>query len=163
MIIKNILLLTLPLFFQSALCDTNNNKLGSNIRPLSFGDDQTIIDLKKVIWKPLKVTGLPSGAEIAVLRGKLETGSSESLLRLSPGYKMPIHSHTSDELYVWLEGAFTLIAHDGTEIKFDSSAFISFPGNAPPHGLKCGLKKACILYLRLSRPFDIKYFPHNRQ
>lgn len=154
MILKNILLILLNLSFQSALCDTNDYSLGSKLHPFSFGKDQTIIDLKKVIWEPLKVTGLPSGAEIAVLRGKLETGNSESLLRLSPGYKMPTHNHTSDELYVWLEGAFTLIAHDETEIQFDGSAFISFPGNAPPHGLKCGLLKACILYLRLSRPFD---------
>ncbi len=157
--LKTIFILTMTLSFQSALCDTGNKKLGSNIHPLSFGDNQTTIDLKKVIWEPLKVPGLPSGAEIAILRGKLETGNSESLLRLSPGYKMPLHNHTSDELYLWLEGAFTLIAHDKTEIKFDGPAFISFPSNAPPHGLKCGLKKACILYLRLSKPFDIKYFP----
>ncbi len=162
MILRNIILLTLTLSFQPAFSD-QNNKVGSNIRPISFGDDQTIIDFNKVIWKPLKVEGLPPGAEIAVLRGKLDTGNSESLLKLFPGYKMPMHSHTSNELYVWLEGAFTLIAHDGKEIKFDSFAFISFPGNAPPHGLKCGLKKACILYLRLSRPFDIKYFPDSKK
>ncbi len=76
---------------------------------------------------------------------------------------MPIHNYTSDELYIWLEGAFTLIAHDGTETNFDSTAFINFPGNAPPHGLQCGLNKACILYLRLSKAFDITYFPDTRQ
>ena len=157
----NICLFTVALYWQPALCDTN--KIGSNLRPFSFGDDQTIIDLKKVIWKPLKVTGLPEGAEIAILRGKLEIGNSESLLRLPPGYSMPAHSHTSDELYVWIEGAFTLVAHDKTEIAFDGPAYISFPGNALPHGLKCGLKKACILYLRLSRPFDIKYFTNIQQ
>ncbi len=144
------------LAFHPVFGDTNNNKSGSNLRPLSFGDDQVIIDLQKVIWKPLKVTGLPAGAEIALLRGKPETGMSESLLKLPSGYNMPVHNHTSDELYVWIEGAFTLIAHDETEIKFDGPAYINFPGNAPPHGLKCGLKKACILYLKLSRPFDIK-------
>jgi len=154
----NLFLLTVILSFQSALCDTDKKILGSNLRPLSFGNDQTIIDLEKVIWEPLKVNGLPRGAEIAILRGKLETGNSESLLRLSPGYSMPVHNHTSDELYVWIEGAFTLIAHDETEIKFDGPTYISFPGNAPPHGLKCGLKQACILYLRLSGPFDINFF-----
>lgn len=158
MLAKIMVFITLSISFQPALSESNL-QLGSNLRPLSFGDDQTIIDLKSVIWKPLKATGVPKGAEIAVLRGNLELGNSESLLRLAPGYKMPMHSHTSDELYIWLEGAFTLIAQDGTEIKFDSFAYISFPGNAPPHGLHCGLKKACILYLRLSRPFDIKYFP----
>ncbi len=159
----HLILFTVTLFVQPVFCDTNKNIIGSNLRPFSFGDDQTIIDLKKVSWEPLTVTGLPTGAEIAILRGKLETGNSESLLKLPPGYSLPAHNHTSDELYVWIEGAFTLIAHDKTEIEFDGPAYISFPGNAPPHGLKCGLKKACILYLRLSRPFDIKYFPNTRQ
>lgn len=70
------------LFIEPALSDIEKDKQGSSLRPLSFGDDQTIVDLKKVIWEPLKVNGLPSGAEIAVLRGNLESGNSESLLRL---------------------------------------------------------------------------------
>ena len=86
-------------------------------------------------------------------------GEAEILLRLPPGYKVPNHSHTSDEVYVWLSGAFTLIAYDGTRTQFSRPAFISFPGSAPPHGLECGKAAPCILYLRYSRPFDIKYFP----
>ncbi|MGH8503143.1 MAG: DUF4437 domain-containing protein [Gammaproteobacteria bacterium] len=135
------------------------HELGSNKKPLSFGDDQTIVDLTKVVWEPLEVKGLAPGAEIAVLRGDLGAGASELLLRLPPGYHVRSHSHTSDEVYVWVKGAFTLIAHDGTETEFDGPAYISFPGNAPPHGLKCGAKEPCVLYLRYSRPFDIKYFP----
>lgn len=149
--------ITVILFGQAAISDTDTDNQGSNLNPYSFGDDQTIVDLKKVIWKPLNVDGLASGAEIAVLRGSLENGYSESLLRLPSGYSVPLHNHTSDELYIWIEGAFTLIAHDKTITKFDAPAYISFPGNAPPHGLKCGTKKSCILYLKYSRPFDIKY------
>ena len=69
----HLLLITATLSYRPALCEVNKNKIGSNILPFSFGEDQTIIDLKKVIWEPLKVTGLPPGAEIAILRGKLET------------------------------------------------------------------------------------------
>ncbi len=36
---------------------------------------------------------------------------SESLLKLAQGYSMPIHNHSSDEIYIWIDGAFTLIAH----------------------------------------------------
>jgi hypothetical protein len=133
------------------------DELGSNKKPLSFGEDQTIVDLTKVVWEPLAVGGLELGAEIAVLRGNLGKGVSESLLRLPQNYYVRNHSHTSDETYVWIKGAFTLIAHDGKETKFAGPAFISFPGNAPLHGLKCGDKEPCILYLRYSRPFDIKY------
>ncbi len=158
-----ILLLTMILSFHTALSDTGKDKLGSNTRPLSFGDDQTIVDLTKVVWEPLNVDGLPLGAEIAVLRGKLETGISESLLRLPKGYIVPNHSHTSDELYVWIQGAFSLIAHDQTETKFDGPAYISFPGNTPSHSLKCSSNKECILYLRYTRPFDIKYISTTHQ
>ncbi len=135
------------------------HELGSNKKPLAFGNDQTIIDLNKLEWAPLEVKGLAPGAEIAVLRGDLATGASELVLRLPPNYYVRNHTHTSDEVYVWIKGAFTLIAHDGTKTKFDGPAYISFPGNAPPHALKCGSKESCILYLRYSRPFDIEYPP----
>ena len=31
---------------------------GSIKNPLSFGDDQTIVDLDKVVWEPLEVDGI---------------------------------------------------------------------------------------------------------
>lgn len=143
-------LLTLP---------TMATDLGSNVHPFSFGKDQTIIDVSKVAWGPLNLEGLPKGAQIAVLRGDLSKGDAEILLRLPAGYKIPNHSHTSDEVYVWLSGAFTLVAYDGTRIQFAGPAFMSFPGNARPHGLECAASGPCVLYLKYSRPFDIKYFP----
>jgi len=134
-------------------------EVGSNTNPLSFGKDQTIIDVGKVVWGPLDVEGLPKGGEIAVLRGDLAKGDAEVLLRFPAGYKVPNHSHTSDEVYMWLSGAFTLISHDGTRTAFTGPAYLSFPGNAPPHGLECGAAAPCIAYLKYSRPFDIQYFP----
>jgi quercetin dioxygenase-like cupin family protein len=129
----------------------------TNLKPLVFGADQTIVDLTKLVWGPLKVEGLEPGAEIALLRGDLGKDHSESILRLPPGYTLRQHTHTSDELYVWISGAFTLTSDKGVEKKFSGPAYISFPGNAPTHGLKCGDKEPCIFYLRYSRPFDIKY------
>jgi hypothetical protein len=130
---------------------------GSNKNPLSFGDDQTIVDLDKIVWGPLEVEGLAPGAEIATIRGDLAKDHSESVVRLPPGYVLRNHTHTSDELYIWISGSFTLIAHDGTAAKFRGPAYISYPGNAPPHEIKCGSTEPCLFYLRYSRPFDIKY------
>ena len=135
------------------------HELGSNLKPLAFGADQTIVDVSKVMWGPLEVDGLPQGAEIALLRGDLSKDGAEALLRIPPGYKVPNHTHTSDELYMWLSGAFTLIAHDGKRTEFSGPAYISFPGNAPPHALICGKSEPCVFYLKYSRPFDIKYAP----
>ena len=90
-------------------------RLASNEHPLSFGPDQTIIDLNKVVWKPLQLEGFASGAEIATLRGGTKNAESlEAVVRVPANYKIPNHSHTSDELYLWLKGDFSYIAADGT-------------------------------------------------
>lgn len=153
--------LTFILTLSTFSGNTIAHESGSNKKPFIFGDGQITIDINKVVWAPLEVPGLAPNAKIAVLRGDLATGVSESLLKLPPNYVVPVHNHTSDELYVWLKGAFTMIAFDGTEKHFSGSAYISFPGNAPPHGLKCGPIESCLLFVRYERPFDIKYFPEN--
>jgi hypothetical protein len=118
-----------------------------------FGADQTIVDIGKVEWQPLKLEGLPPGMEIATLRGDLAKGGGEILLRLPINYTVPNHSHTSDELYVWLKGAFTYIAEDGKQVKIDNPAYVSLPGKTP-HALKCH-DEPCIFYVRYGRAFDL--------
>lgn len=118
-----------------------------------FGPDQTIVDIGKVAWQPLKLDGLPPGIEISALRGDLAKGGGEVLLRLPAGYTVPNHSHLSDELYVWLKGRFTYIAEDGKQLQIDAPAYISLPGKTP-HALKCH-DEPCIFYVRYGRPFDL--------
>ena len=120
----------------------------------SFGPDQTIADIGLLTWAPLKLDGLPEGIEIATLRGDLAKGGGEILLRTPPGYIVPNHSHTSDELYVWLKGAFTYVAADGTRQQMSAPAYISLPGDTP-HALECGSEQ-CVFYLRYGRPFDLQ-------
>ena len=68
--------------------------LASNKQPLSFGPGQTIIDLKRIVWEPLKGEGIPPGAKIATLRGDLAKGGGELLVYLPPNYTFPNHSYT---------------------------------------------------------------------
>ncbi|MEQ8824031.1 MAG: cupin domain-containing protein [Filomicrobium sp.] len=142
---------------------SQTHELGSNLKPFAFGDDQTIVDLNKIVWSPLEVEGLPKGAEVAVLRGDFAKDGVEAILRIPPGYYVPNHTHTSDEVYLFISGAFTLIAHDGKRTDFAGPAYVSFPGNAPPHAVECGKSEPCIFYLKFSRPFDIKYSPEVKQ
>ncbi len=130
----------------------------TNNLPLAFGPDQTIIDLNKITWSPLELDGFAAGAEIAVLRGDL-AHSSESIVRIPAGYVIPNHNHTSDETYIWLKGKYTYInGEDGRAANMSGQGFISLPGNAPPHAIKCG-SASCVFYLRYSRPFDHQVFP----
>jgi hypothetical protein len=124
----------------------------------AFGPDQTIADISKLQWAPLKLEGLPAGIEIAVLRGDLTKGGGEILLRTPPKYVVPQHSHTSDELYVWLKGSFTYISADGKRLPMEAPAYISLPGQTP-HGLECG-DAQCVFYVKYSRPFDLAVHSH---
>lgn len=142
----------------TALAETGSNSKGV----FSFGPDQTIADIGKMEWALLKLDGLPPGIEIATLRGDLAKGGGEILLRTPPKYIVPNHSHTSDELYVWLKGAFTYVAADGTRQPMQAPAYISLPGQTP-HALECG-DEPCLFYLRYGRPFDLQvHANHGKQ
>jgi ChrR Cupin-like domain len=126
--------------------------------PLSFAKDQTIIDLNKVEWAPLNLTGFKPGAEVAVLRGDLAHGS-ELIVRVPAGYLIPNHNHTSAETYIWLKGSYTYIdGQSGKTAPMSNQGFISLPGNTPPHAIVCG-DDPCVFYLRYPRPFDHTIYP----
>jgi len=150
----------LALLFAIALIGNATAKeSASGLKSSPFGSDVTIADVDNLDWQLLKVKGMPERAEIALVRGDLSKGNAEFFLRFPAGYKVPNHNHTSDETYVWVAGAFTLVAQDGSRTNFNGPAFVSFPGNAPPHGLECSKAAECVVYIKLSRPFDINYFP----
>jgi quercetin dioxygenase-like cupin family protein len=132
---------------------TAQNTPGSNKQPFAFGADQTIIDLNKLVWEPFKAEGVPPGPELAVLRGDAKGGALEVMVRLPANYTFPNHSHTSDELYVWLKGNFTYIAADGTATPLSGQSYISLPGGVP-HALACGAEP-CVFYVRYARPLDL--------
>ena len=144
------LVLMLTPFTQGIAADI----IASNKHPLSFGPGQTLIDLKKIAWEPLKGEGIPPGARIATLHGDLAAGGAELLVYLPAHYTFPNHSHTSDELYVWIQGDFTYIADDGTATPLSGHTYIRLSGNVP-HALRCG-KTPCIFYVRYTGPFDYK-------
>ena len=66
---------------------------GSNTQPLTFGPGQTIIDLNKLVWVPLKAEGVPPGPEIAVLRGdgKADAGRETEEGHACEEFDRPFH------------------------------------------------------------------------
>ncbi len=135
----------------------NAQDYATSANPLAFGPSQTIIDLNKVEWAPLELEGWGPGLEAVVLRGDLAHGS-ELILRTPAGYLIPNHNHTSAETYIWLKGDFTYInGTDGQAAEMSGQSFISLPGSAPPHAIRCG-DSPCLLYVRLARAFDHKVY-----
>lgn len=95
---------------------------------------------------------MAKGAEIVVLKGDLKS-ASEVLIRTPANFRVPMHTHTSDETYVWIRGDFTYETEKGASQLIGGQTFISLPGGAPKHALVCG-KDPCLLYVRYSHPFD---------
>ena len=136
----------------------NAQDYATSAKPLAFGPSQTIIDLNKVEWAPLELEGFGPGLEMVVLHGDLAHGS-ELILRTPARYLIPNHNHTSAETYVWLKGDFTYInGADGQSAKMSGQSFISLPGSAPPHAIRCG-DSPCVLYVRFPRAFDHEVYP----
>ena len=94
----------------------------------------------------MKLDGLPEGIEIATLRGDLAKGGGEILLRTPPGYVVPNHSHTSDELYVWLKGPFTYVAADGTRQQMNAPAISVYLETHLMH-LSAAANSACSIFV----------------
>lgn len=64
------------------------------------------------------------------------------VLRTPPRYVVPSHSHT-------------YVSANGKRQKLEAPAYISLPGNAPPHTIECG-DEPCVFYVRYSRLFDLQ-------
>ncbi len=145
--------LTLLLILTTTASGRAQDAMGSNKQPFSFGPDQSLVDLHKLVWQPIKSV---SGAEVARLSGGGKTGG-EVMVRLAAHTTFPMHNHTSDETYVWITGSFTYVAEDGTAIDLSGQAYVSLPGGVP-HALICG-DTPCLVYVRHSRASNMRVFP----
>jgi hypothetical protein len=47
------------------------------------------------------------------------------------------------------------VSANGKRQKLEAPAYISLPGNAPPHTIECG-DEPCVFYVRYSRLFDLQ-------
>ena len=75
-------------------------------------------------------------------------------MRTPPKYVVPNHSHTSDEVYVWLKrGDLPMSPPTARGRGWNAPAYISLPGQSPRR-LNAGMSK-CVFYLRYGRPFNI--------
>ena len=109
-------------------------------------------------WGPAPAI-LPAGAQMAVVRGDPnKQGEFVIQLRLPDGYRIPPHTHPTDEHVTVLEGMFS--AGMGKTEKPDSMRMlhpkdsISMPANQPHYAAAMG---ATVVQVRSMGPFALVY------
>ncbi|TFW09751.1 cupin domain-containing protein [Oxalobacteraceae bacterium OM1] len=103
--------------------------------------------------------GLPKGAKFAVLSGDpSKDGPFVIRLRAPPGYRIPPHWHTQDEILTILSGAMHFGSGDkensSSEHVLKTGAFHSLPGKSPHYAYT---KEATTIQVHGNGPFDIHY------
>jgi len=77
-------------------------------------------------WDTLK--GSPPGAGVmgAVLWGSLEKGPFGALIKFPPGFKSPLHYHSSEFKLIIIKGAYIYTPEGGTEKRFGPGSYVSY-------------------------------------
>jgi quercetin dioxygenase-like cupin family protein len=102
---------------------------------------------------------LPAGAEIAVLAGDPHAeGAFVLRLKFPPGYEVPAHTHSGDELITVISGTFNVghgEALDRTAtLPLPAGGFVEMPAGHPHFAW---VDAETIVQIHGSGPFDIQY------
>ena len=119
-------------------------------------DSATVVSAAALAWRPLETRGFPAGRRIAVLRGDpAGTGPYTIRLSLPDGYRLPAHSHATDEQITVISGTFLFAMgarfHDVSLRAFEPGDFLIAPARAPHYG---GAEGATVIELHGTGPFE---------
>lgn len=110
-------------------------------------------------WMPLDPNAA-GGPELAVVSGDPQKGESGFFLKLPPGTKPGLHTHTADYHAIVISGApkHWLPGEDKKAKPLGPGSYWFQPGNQP-HGDECTGPEPCVVYIVMAGPFDFAPTP----
>lgn len=118
-----------------------------------------LVPAASLTYKPVDPSK-PGGLELALVTGDLETGGG-FFLKLPPGSKSGLHTHTSDYHAIVVSGAPKhWIAGEEKKAKPLGVGSYWFQPGSQPHGDECTGTEPCVLYLVLMGKFDFAPAPN---
>ena len=105
-------------------------------------------------WDTLKGRPPGSGVMGALLWGNLEKGPFGVLVKFPPGFKAPLHHHTSDLKLVVIKGAYIYVAESGTEKRCGPGSYL-FEPSGDRHTTRGAEDSETIFYTEGNRNFDV--------
>lgn len=115
-----------------------------------------LVEPAGLAWKPAS----PGGPEIAIVTGTLDQGGGY-FMRLAPGHKPGLHTHTSDYHAIVISGApkHWLPGEEKKAQALGPGSYWFQPGGQP-HGDECTGTEPCVLYLVVTSAFDYAPAPN---
>ncbi|MBI1805555.1 MAG: DUF4437 domain-containing protein [Ignavibacteria bacterium] len=105
-------------------------------------------------WDTLKGSPPGSGVMGAVLWGSLEKGPFGALVKFPPGFKAPLHYHSSELKLVVIKGAYIYVTEKGEEKRFGSGSYIYEPAR-DRHATRGAEDSETIFFTEGSGKFDV--------
>jgi hypothetical protein len=108
--------------------------------------------------------GVP-GVQLASLWGNRSREEAGTLLRTTPGFRAPLHSHTADYWAVVVEGAWehwVPATGEGTGIRLEPGAHWTQVKDQP-HADACVSDVPCVIFLFSKTPYETRFYPEEGQ
>ena len=127
----------------------------------AVGLDATAKDARKggsAVFVPasdIKWSDVPgfAGVQLAVVEGDPAKGAHHSMIKFTPGFKAPLHHHSSDHHGTVVAGTLVLTV-DGQEHKLPVGSYFSFTGKSK-HMTACEAGAECILSMDVRGKWDV--------
>jgi quercetin dioxygenase-like cupin family protein len=148
--ITSILLFAMGLMLCSALFALDEKPMTKSAHVMFTGSDLKWGDAPPA---------LPAGAKFAVLSGDPgKEGMFAIRLEMPAGYKIPAHTHPTDEIVTVISGTCSF----GMGPKYDDASAKEMPAGAylvMPAGMQhfAGSKAGCVLQVQSTGPFQVTY------
>lgn len=95
----------------------------------------------------------PGGASMAAVWGEPEKGPHGAFVRFEPGFKAPLHHHSSDLRIVVIQGAY-IIGGPGGEKRLGPGSYVLEPAGLA-HTTTADPKEGCLFYEEGLGKFDL--------
>ncbi len=116
--------------------------------------EATVWRAEDIKWDTLKGAPPGSGVMGAVLWGNLEKGPFGVLVKFPPGFKAPLHHHTSDLKMVVIKGAYIYVSESGTEKRCGPGSYVFEPSGVR-HVTRGAEDSETIFYTEGNKKFDV--------
>ncbi|UVW27247.1 cupin domain-containing protein [Massilia sp. H6] len=101
---------------------------------------------------------LPQGCALAVLHGDPAKPNADVFLRIPGRSRIPLHTHTSPERMVLVEGKLS-VTYEGQKMAVLLPGSYAYGPAGKPHSAACMSDKPCVLFIAFESPVDIKAVP----